>query len=115
MDSKIRAYQFSLKVIKLVDALPKDASAQIIAKQLLRAATSIGANIIEAQGSSSRRDFINFFHHSLKSANETRYWLEILRDSNKAQGSIDELIKETDELAKILGASILTLKGKRTL
>lgn len=113
MDSKIRAYNFSLKIIGFIDTLPKETSTQIIAKQLLRAATSIGANIVEAQASSSRKDFTNFFHHSLKSANETIYWLGLLRDAKKTDSSIEELIKEANELSKILGSSILTLKGKR--
>jgi four helix bundle protein len=49
MDSKTRAYKFALKIIELIDKLPRDMSTQVIAKQLLRAATSIGANIIEAK------------------------------------------------------------------
>jgi four helix bundle protein len=89
-------------------------STQIIAKQLLRAATSVGANIFEAQASPSRKDFTNFFHHSLKSANETKYWLCLLKDANKVNIEIiDKLIKEIDELAKILGSSILTLRAKK--
>ena|SRR3989338_7856710 len=116
MDSKTRSYQFALKVIKFIDALPHDASTQIMAKQLLRAATSIGANIIEAQASPSRRDFANYFSHSLKSANETKYWLGLLKDTDKAKGEvIDNLLKETDVIANILGSSVLTLKGKRKL
>ena len=114
MDSKTRSYQFALKIIEFIDKLPHDMSTQIIAKQLLRAATSIGANIIEAQASSSRRDFTNFFNHSLKSANETKYWLELLKDANKAdRETINALLKESDEIANILGSSILTLKGKK--
>jgi len=116
MDSKTRSYQFALKIIGFIDKLPRDMSTQIIAKQLLRAATSIGANIVEAQASPSRRDFTNFFNHSLKSANETKYWLELLRDANKTdKETINELIKEASDIANILGSSILTLKGKRKL
>lgn len=115
MESKTRAYQYALKIIHFIDYLPKDISTKIIAGQLLRAATSIGANIIEAQASPSRRDFTNFFNHALKSANETKYWLELLRDANKInKESINVLIKEAAEIANILAASILTLKGQRT-
>ena len=114
MDSKTRAYQFALKVINFIDNLPRDMSTQIIARQLLRASTSIGANIIEAQASPSRKDFTNFFNHSLKSANETKYWLELLRDANKCdKENISALLKEVTEIANILGSSILTLKGKK--
>jgi four helix bundle protein len=114
MDSKTRTYQFALKIINFIDELPNNMSTQIITKQLLRAATSIGANIIEAQASPSRKDFTNFFNHSLKSANETKYWLCLLKDANKADKEItNSLIKEADGIANILGASILTLRGKK--
>ena len=111
---KGRAYKFSVNIIEFLDTLPKDVSTGVITKQVLRSATSIGANIVEAQASSSRRDFTNFFTYSLKSANETVYWLGLLRDAKKIQSpKLTYLLKETQELANILGASILTLKGKR--
>ena len=116
MGSEKKSYQFALKIIGFIDRLPRDMSTQIIAKQLLRAATSIGANIVEAQAGASRKDFTNFFNHSLKSANETKYWLGLLKDTNKAdKESINILLREIDEIANILGSSILTLKGKRKL
>lgn len=109
-----RAYKFALDIIKSIDKLPRDASAQIISKQLLRAATSVGANMVEAQASPSRKDFANFFNHSLKSANETRYWLELLRDSNKSdKDAANILLKEATEISNILAASIITLRGRR--
>jgi len=114
MDSKTRTYQFSLKMIKFIDNLPEDMSTKIIARQLLRAGTSIGANITEAQASPSRKDFTNFFNHSLKSANETKYWLGLLRDTNKvSMEEVNVLIREVDEIVNILGSSILTLKGRK--
>lgn len=86
----------------------------VIGDQLLRAATSIGANIIEAQAASSKRDFIKFFDIALKSANETKYWLAILRDgTNMDKEKVNFLLNEATELSNILGASLLTLKGKR--
>lgn len=111
---KQRAYLYALKIIKFIDILPKDQTCRIIGTQLLRSSTSIGANIIEAQTGSSKRDFTNFFSHALKSANESKFWIGLLRDSGKAQkDKADDLLKETIELANILGSSILTLKGKR--
>ena len=110
---KYRAYQYSIKVIEFLDTLPRDFSTGVIAKQLLRSATSIGANIVEAKGASSKRDFTNFFSYSLKSANESLYWLGLLRDAKKINNTqIEYLLNETKELANILGSSILTLKGK---
>lgn len=113
-DLKERAYQFALRVIKLIDLLPKDMSSRVIGKQLLRSGTSIGANIIEARASSSKRDFTNFFTHSLKSANESMFWLELLNDSGKAGAiNLNPLTQELKEISNILGSSILTLKGKK--
>ena len=109
-----RAYRYSIKIIEFLDILPKDTSTQVIAKQLLRSATSIGANVVEAKASSSKKDFTNFFTHSLKPANETLYWLGLLRDAKKINNAqLEYLLNETKELANILGSSILTLKGKR--
>jgi four helix bundle protein len=113
---KDRAYAHSIRVIGFIDTLPKDNATQVIANQLLRSATSIGANIVEAKGSSSKRDFANFFSYSLKSANETVYWLGLLKDARKVDGpEIRFLIDETEQIAKMLGASLLTLKGKREI
>ena len=110
---KDRTYQYSIKMIEFLDNLPKDNSAQIISKQLLRSATSIGANIVEAQASSSKKDFTKYFNYSLKSANESVYWLSLLKDAKKINNNqMEYLLNEAKELAKILSSSILTLKGK---
>jgi len=111
---KARIYNFILKLVKFIDKLPKDNSSQIFAKQLLRSGTSIGANYIEAQASSSKKDFTNFFHHSLKSANESKFWLAIVRDTEKGdRQETEKLLEELNEIANIFGSSILTLKGKK--
>lgn len=111
-----RAFNLARKTMRLVDKFPKKQSAWVISDQLLRAITSIGANIIEAQAASSRKDFINFLNHALKSGNEAKFWLALARDlDEKLASQINELIKETDELVKILASSILTLRGKNKL
>ena len=111
---KYRTYQFSVKIIDFCSKLPDKKIFWIINDQLLRAATSVGANIVEAQAGSSKRDFIRFYEIALKSANETKYWLRLLRDATKTDAQqISPLLKEADELSKIIGASLLTMKGKR--
>lgn len=114
---KQRAYLYALEAIKFIDSLEKkDFSVQVLSKQFLRSATSIGANIIEAQAASSKKDFTKFFNYALKSANESGFWICLLKDSKKAQKEkADNLLKETIEIANILGSSILTLKGKNEL
>ena len=109
-----RAYRFALDVIAFVDRLPVEQTSRIITDQLLRSTTSIGANVIEAQAASSRKDYTNFFTHALKSANECKFWLELLRDSGRAdKETVSRLLIEATEIANILATSILTLKGKK--
>jgi len=113
-DVKIRAYKFSLDIIKFVNDLPNKRGFWSIGDQLLRAATSIGANMIEAKASSSKRDFIKFYEIALKSANETRYWICLLRDSySELKIKSEELLKEAVEISNMIGSSVLTLKGKK--
>lgn len=110
---KARIYHFVLRLVRFVDKMPKDTSSQIFAKQLLRSGTSIGANYIEAQASSSKKDFTNFFHYALKSANETKFWLALCRDLKKGEPkAAEELLEELNGIANILASSLLTLKGK---
>ncbi|MFC2050048.1 four helix bundle protein [Chloroflexota bacterium] len=109
-----RVYKFALDVIGFVEQLPKGQVSSVIGEQLLRSATSIGANVVEAKSAASRRDYANFFTYALKSANETKFWLGLLRDSGKAEkGAADRLLREVNELSKVLATSILTLKDKK--
>lgn len=111
---KYRCYYFSIEIIRFLKDLPEKKVYWVISDQLLRSATSIGANIVEAKSSSSKRDFIKFFEISLKSANETKYWLGLLRDATDAdKGSINKLLQEAEEISKMLGSSLLTLKNKK--
>jgi four helix bundle protein len=113
---KLRAFNLARNIMKLTDKFPQKRSAWVIADKLLRSATSIGANIIESQAASSKKDFINFLNHALKSGNETKFWLALAKDlDDKLISEIEKHLKETDELVKILGSSIATLKGKKTL
>ena len=112
-DIKIRAYQFSLAIIRFVNDLPNKRAFWVIGDQLLRAVTSIGANMIEAKSSSSRREFIKYYEIALKSANEAKYWLCLIRDSYpELKGNCQKLLDELEEISNMLGSSILTLKGK---
>jgi four helix bundle protein len=111
---KGRLYNWALRLIKFIDKLPKDSVGDIMGRQLLRSGTSILANYIEANSASSKKDFINFFTHSLKSANESKVWLTLLRDVSKGEsGELKWLLDELIEISNVLASSILTLKGKR--
>ena len=76
---KERVYAFVLRLIKFIDTLPRDSVCDIMGRQLLRSDTSILANYVEAGSASSKKDFINFFNHALKSSNESKVWLALLR------------------------------------
>lgn len=106
-----RALKFAVEVIKLTKTLPRDRAYWIIADQLIRSACSIGANMTEAGSASSKKDYINFYSHSLKSANETIYWLTLLKELLPSVKLIDNLLKESEEFCRILAASIITMKG----
>jgi four helix bundle protein len=79
---KRRLYQFVLRLIRFIENLPENKTTRILGYQLIRSGTSILGNYIEGKSASSRKDYINFFNHSLKSANESKVWLAILKDLN---------------------------------
>ena len=113
-DFKKRIYYFVLNLIKFVDEINKNLVSEILIKQLVRSGTSILANYIEASSASSKKDFINSFTYSLKSSNESKVWLALLRDTKKANSEEAEmLLKELDEISRIIASSVLTLKGKK--
>jgi len=113
---KYRAFYLSIDVIKFIENLEYKQSIKIISYQLIRSITSVGANIVEAKSSSSKKEFLNYFQISLKSANETKYWLAMLREllPNKKE-DIEIFLTEIEEISKIIGTSVLTMKGKRSL
>ncbi|HOZ16610.1 MAG TPA: four helix bundle protein [Candidatus Portnoybacteria bacterium] len=111
---KKRIYNWILRLIKFLDILNKnDSLCRTVDGQLIRCGTSIGANYVEAIAGSSKKDFVNFLSHALKSANESKFWLALLRDSGKGnQDEINNLLKELIELANILASSIRTMRNK---
>jgi len=83
---------------------------------LLRSSTSIIANFVEGQAESSRKDFVKFMAISLKSANESKLWLSLLKDTNRAPADKVEFpLRELCEIANIFASIVLTAKGKRHL
>ena len=81
--------------------------------QLLRSATSIGANVVEGNAGSSKKDWLKFLVIALKSANETKYWLCLIRDTSKVDAKrIENFIKEADEISKIIASIIVNAKKR---
>lgn len=109
----MRLINFSVSVIQKNRSLRKDPDCRVVIDQLNRSATSIGANIVEAQAASSKNDFIKFFQMALKSANESIYWLIILQKISGKSETVSSLIDENKQIAQIIASSLLTLKGKK--
>ncbi|MBL0358472.1 MAG: four helix bundle protein [Chitinophagaceae bacterium] len=108
-----RAFYFSKSIIELVSVTNYDRIYYSLFDQLLRAATSVGANLVEGSAGVSSRDYINYNAIALKSANETKYWLCLIKEANFSdKGKLDELIKEADEISKIIATIIINLKKR---
>src|SRR5438477_12821227 len=108
-DLEQRTKRFALAVIKFSSALPRNREADVLGKQLLRSATSIGANYREANRGVSRADFINKIGTVQKEAAETQYWIELLMESGISKTECAaNLHKESTELL-----AIFTSIGKR--
>lgn len=111
-DLKDRCFQLSIRTIQLVDQLPPKASSRVIANQILRSVTSIGANLVEGRASSSRLEFKKFHEIALKSANESKYWLELLYKSNSINESqFQRISPELEEITKMIAAGVIKLKN----
>ncbi len=116
LDEKLnmRLLELTVRVINLVQELPKNAVGQHIGNQLLRAATSPGANYEEACGAESRRDFCHKMGIVLKELKESRYWLRLMQKVPLIQPAsrVDPLLEETEQLIAIFAKSITTARTK---
>jgi four helix bundle protein len=113
---KARTKNLGLRVIRLVEALPKNTTAEIIGRQLLRSATSVGANYRAACRAKSAADIINKLKIVEEEADETLYWLELLAEAEIMPiARLKELMAETDEIIAMTVSSIKTLRAKQRI
>ena len=115
-DIRKRAYQYAMRAIRLYQYLQKqkDSAGWILGKQYLRAATSIGANIEEAQAIESRADFVHKVGIAQKEARESLFWLRLLADSRIVSNSrLKPLKKETEELIAVITAIVVNTKSRK--
>lgn len=110
-----RTKQFALRVIQLVNTLPKTKTGDVIGRQLLRSATSVGANYRSAYRARSRADFISKIGIVEEEADETLYWLELILEAGllQAEGELKELLQEADELTAIFVTTGRTARKNR--
>jgi four helix bundle protein len=117
MDRKIlqqRTKQFHIDIIKLCEDLPRNAAGFETAKQIIRSAGSVGANYRATVRAKSKADFIYKIEIVLEEADESMYWLEVIRDSKLKTGTeIERLIREANELTAIFAATDKTAKQRK--
>ena len=110
---KERTREFALRTVRLYAALPKSAVAQVLGKQLLRAGTSVGAHYREGTRSRSNAEFVSKLEGALQELEESRYWLELLEAERLVPvAALTSLVREADELAAMLVASVRTVKAR---
>ncbi len=108
-----KSYAFALRIIKLYKYLVSEQKEFVLSKQVLRSGTSIGALIKEAEHAQSKKDFINKMNIALKEANETDYWLMLLKDSEYiSEKSYNSIYPEVIELLKLLISIVKSTKEK---
>ncbi|MEO8768756.1 MAG: four helix bundle protein [Ferruginibacter sp.] len=103
------SFDFALKIVSYVELLEKNRK-YIIAKQLLKSGTSIGANVREAQNAESKADFIHKFKIAAKEADETEYWLLICKNSTGYE-NCDQLLETCQDIIRILSKIIASSKS----
>ena len=104
-----RTFQFALNIIKVYVQMTEKKEF-VLSKQLLRSGTSIGANVEEAIGGQSKRDFLSKMNISLKETRETNYWLRLLKESKLVDVDFNPTLKESKEIMNIISAIVKTTK-----
>ncbi len=113
---KIKTFAFAVRIIKLHKYLKIKHKEFVVSHQILKAGTSIGAQVREAEHAESRKDFLHKINIGLKEANETVYWLELLFASEYiSQKMFDSINKDAIEILKMLVASVRTIKRKNSV
>jgi four helix bundle protein len=114
LDLKLRTRDFSLAVIRFYSRLPRETSAQVLGRQLLRSATSVGAQYREAQRAKSAADFVSKSEGALQELDETAYWLELIEGSaTDTTSAVRDLRNETEQLLSIFVSLIKRAKQSR--
>lgn len=105
-----RSFNFALDIIKVYVQMTEKKE-YVLSKQLLRSGTSIGANVEEAIGGQSKRDFLSKMNISLKETRETNYWLRLLKESQLVDVDFEPTLKESQEIMNIISAIVKTTKA----
>jgi len=110
-----KSFAFAVRIVNLYKYLREEKKEFVLSKQVLRSGTSIGANIEESIGGQSDRDFLMKVTIAYKEARETVYWLKLLLATDYlSQEQADSLIKDSEEICKILGKIQITMKNRNS-
>ena len=110
---KLKSFSFAIRIVKLYKYLSEEKREFVLSKQMLRSGTAIGALIRESEHAESKADFIHKLSISLKEANETEYWLMLLKETDYiSQKKFDSINNDIIELLKLLISIIRTSKAK---
>lgn len=108
-----KSFDFAVRIVRLYKYLIENKKEYVLSKQLLRSGTSVGANIKEARGAQSKKDFIMKLHIALKEAGETEYWIELLLATNYLDDEkAKSMLTDVREIIKILTSAIMTTKER---
>src|SRR5262245_16152302 len=114
VDIHERTFSFGLRVLRVVDALPRSVSGRVLAQQLARSGTSVGANVEEAQGSHSRAEFARRMNIARSEARESRYWLRLAGGHKLLPAArLGPLCREAEELIRILTVIVKRTRASR--
>ncbi len=108
---RTKSFAFAVRIVKLSQYLVEKKNAWVLSKQVLRSGTAIGALVREAEYAESKADFAHKLHIALKEANETEYWLNLLKETDHlSEKMYQSIVDDCKELIRILIASIKTAK-----
>lgn len=106
-----KSYSFAIRVVKLYKLLSQEKKEFVLSKQMLRSGTAIGALVREAEHGQSKADFLNKMNIALKEANETEYWLMLLKDTDYlSENEFQSIIKDCSEILKLLISIVKSTK-----
>ena len=109
---QIKSYDFAVRVVKLYKHLSQEKKEFVLSKQLLRSGTSVGANVEEAIGGQSRKDFFAKLTIAYKEARESHYWIRLLKDTDFLSDKESvSLLKDIEEILKIIGSIQKTIRN----
>lgn len=112
MSAQDKSKKFAIRIVRFYKYLTSEKQEYVLAKQILKSGTAIGANLAEAVNAQSRRDFLSKINIALKECTETKYWLEILHESEIiAEDEFASLHNDCSEIEKMLARSVKTTKA----